>query len=108
MPLDCRKLYPILSQSSTTSKTSSSQAEQGISEQILDKIQHSANGPTKKAYPILVTQSSTPLLSFSQEDHGSSSLDISPLCANQLTESSTKSGDSENAIIANDDSQSVV
>jgi len=105
MPLDCRKLYPILSESTTTSITSSSQAEQGISEQLLDKSQHCANEPTKsstqtyngaESHPIIVTQSpATSLRSFSQANHGSSLLDISQLSANRLTESSTQSGDSE-------------
>jgi len=105
MPLDCRKLYPILSGSTTTSITSSSQAEQGISEQLLDKSQHCANEPTKsstqtyngaESHPIIVTQSTaTSLRSFSEANHGSSVLDISQLCANRLTESSTQSGDSE-------------
>jgi len=116
MPLDCAQSYPILSQSSATSITSFSQTVQGISEQLLHKSQHCANGPKKsstltcdsgESYPIIVTQSSASLGSFSQENHGISLLDISQLCANRQTESSSQSGDSENAV-ANDDSQSVL
>jgi len=124
MTLDLSLSYPILAQSSATSIRPMRQAELGnlIKEQLLDISQLCANrltesstqtGDSDQSYRI-VTQSSatsirsscqaepTSIQSSSQAEHGISIkeklLDLSQLCANGLTESSTQTGDSVNSM----------
>jgi len=125
MSLDRSQSYPIITQSSATSIQSLRQAEHwnAIREQLLDISQLCANGLTEssnktgdgdQSYPIVTQSSATSIPSFSQaestsirsvsqEEHGMSIQkqlsEISPLCANELTDSSTQTGDSVNSML---------
>jgi len=122
--LDLSLSCPILAQSSATSILPMRQAELGnlIKKQLLDISQLCANGLTESSTQTgdndqsyrIVTQSSatsirsssqaepTSIQSSSQAEHGilikEKLLDLSQLCANGLTESSTQTGDSVNSM----------
>ena len=124
MFLDRSQSYPIVAQLSVTSIQPLRHAEHRnlIREQRLDISQLGANGLTEtstqtgdsnQSYPILTESSATSIPSFCQAEptstlsllqaeHGISIQkqlsEMSQLCANGLTESSTQTGDSVNSM----------
>jgi len=124
MSLHRSQSYPIVAQSSSTSIQSLRLAEHRnlIREQLLNIRQLCANGLTETStqtddsdqlYPIVTQSSATSIPSFpqaepksirsiSQAEHGiliqKQLLEISQLCANELTDSSTQTGDSVNSM----------
>jgi len=121
MSLHRSQSYPIVAQSSAKSIQSLAEHRNLIREQLLDLRQLCANGLTEsstqtddsdQSYPIVTKSSATSpsfpqtepksIRSFSQAEHGISIqkqlYTISQLCANELADSSTQTGDSVNSM----------